>query len=130
MGDEIKVYRGWLTTTGNGEEYDLLGLGVEEDNDCYILAELISDDLGWPRQRQVSVRYFVTDEPVNADTLNSELASLATGDSCIRYGMAYSEITGYLWTNEDLIVGGHDLIEELSSHKGKFLHLEVTFHGD
>jgi hypothetical protein len=42
-------------------------------------------------------------------------------------GHRYSEITGYLWTDEEIMVGGHDLIEELHDHLGKFCHLEITY---
>jgi hypothetical protein len=40
----------------------------------------------------------------------------------------YSETTGYLWTDEKLQVGGHDLIEELSGSAGKFLIFEADVH--
>src|SRR5437868_3327415 len=42
----------------------------------------------------------------------------------------YSEITGYLWTDENLMVGGHDLLDELRSHKGSFVHLEIAYSKD
>jgi hypothetical protein len=138
--DTTKTYRGLLVPTSNGEADDLVGLIPEgSDGEVSILAELVADDFpetqAWHSRRavarsaQVSVRYFVTDEPVPPDELESELASMATGDADIRYGMVYSEETGYLWTNEDLVVGGHDVIEELLPRLGKWLHLEVTFHG-
>lgn len=37
----------------------------------------------------------------------------------------YSEITGCLWTDEELKVGGHDLLAELDSYNGKYLVMEV-----
>lgn len=46
----------------------------------------------------------------------------------VRYEHAYSEITGYLWTNEDLIVGGHDLIAELRTYQGQFAVIEITYY--
>jgi hypothetical protein len=33
-----------------------------------------------------------------------------------------------LWTDEDLNVGGHDLLEEIRSYLGKFIYLEVDVH--
>ena len=39
----------------------------------------------------------------------------------------YSEITGYLWTDEELNVGGHDLMAELKSNVGKWLILEIVY---
>jgi hypothetical protein len=43
------------------------------------------------------------------------------------YRGVLSEYTGYLWTDEDLMVGGHDLLAELKSHLGKFCHLYVHY---
>ncbi len=118
------VLRGWLTTTGNGEANDLLGIEDEWRKRCSILAEKLHDTFGYGRHC-LSVRYFITDVPVDVDSLESELASMATGDATIKYGMRFSDYTGYLWTKEVCDIGGHDLIQELSSRKGKFLHLEI-----
>ncbi|MNJ80064.1 hypothetical protein D3C77_783070 [compost metagenome] len=46
----------------------------------------------------------------------------------VGYGARYSELTGYLWTDEYLKVGGHDIIEELRSYVGKWLILEIEVH--
>jgi hypothetical protein len=43
------------------------------------------------------------------------------------YFNAYSEITGYLWTEESLMIGGHDLLEIFRSHVGHYLVLEITY---
>jgi hypothetical protein len=51
------------------------------------------------------------------------------GKADTEFGACYSEITGYLWTNEAARVGGHDLIAEFRSNVGKWLLLEVVVHG-
>lgn len=130
------MYAGKLVHTGNGEEGDLLGLErwVAQDGgprrpwlETEILAALIQSDMQ-EHGRYLSVRYFVTDEPREAEELESALASLVTGEGDAKYYVAYSETTGYLWTTEELEVGGHDLLEELRASIGKYLRLEVTYH--
>lgn len=129
MTDKTRTYRGMLVRTGNGEESDLVGY-VGEDHRVRILAEEVNSDNYNPTNRggrmPVSIRYFITDQPVESSDL--EVALAATFDYDIDYCMHYSELTGYLWTDENLKVGGHNLIKILSNYLGKYLHLEVTFH--
>ena len=40
----------------------------------------------------------------------------------------YSEITGYLGTDETLNVGGHDLLEELRSNIDNYIILEIEIY--
>ena len=49
-------------------------------------------------------------------------------DAHARFGACYSEYTGYLWTDEEVLIGGHDLIEELRGCEGKWLLLEIVVH--
>ena len=65
----------------------------------------------------------MTDEDELQEAFLGRLDGLGEVDFDIRY----SEITGYLWTDEELKVGGHDLIEELTSYVGKYLYLKVTY---
>lgn len=129
---ETRIYRGRLVNTYNGEEDDILGLEAEGANQWHQgeyadrLAETIQSDreeLG----SYFSVRYFVTDEPVSADDLELALAKVCAGVGDAEYGMGYTEITGYIGTTERLEVGGHDLLEELKGHIGKYLHLEILY---
>jgi hypothetical protein len=141
VSERTIVYRGRLVAASNGEEGDLLGMIPEGDvealnarlfrayvyeGDPVILVELIRDDRE-DDEKYLSVRYFITDAPASPDDLESDLAAMATGDADVRYRMMYSESTGYLWTDEDFVVGGHDLAEELKSHLGKYLHMEIRF---
>jgi hypothetical protein len=86
----------------------------------------------------LSVRYFVSDQERSADDLIADVLFQLEGDGhdftpdgygghSIRYETHYSEITGYLWTDELLRIGGHDLLEELRSKVGKFCHLDIGF---
>lgn len=118
----MKVIRGKLVITGNGEEDDLLGI-LYDDNHVAIFADELNDL--WLNRKQITARYFLTDVPLSKDALNDELAKVCVGVSDIKYGMAYSEYTGYLWTDEKFNIGGHNIIDELKNNIGKYLHLEI-----
>jgi len=36
-----------------------------------------------------------------------------------------SEVTGYLWTDEELKIGGHNLFEEIRQNEGMYIYLEI-----
>ena len=78
-----------------------------------------------PRDEPVSVRYWLTDREVTLEEAQREAVEQILGKTDIDWGAHYSELTGYLWTDEEFKVGGHDMIERLRSALGKYLHLEV-----
>ena len=78
-----------------------------------------------------SVRYFVSDQERHGDEWTAALIGRLYGESDVDYYDHYSDLTGYLWTDEDFNVGGHDLLDELRSLVGKsskWLRLEITMH--
>jgi hypothetical protein len=112
-----KIYKGILVE-GNNTETEVLKLNDE------ILAETIESDIR-ENGNYLSVHYYISDEPV--ENPEEEFLKELYGMGEVTYCMAYSDITGYLWTDEDLIIGGHDLMEELRSNIGKYLHLVIEF---
>jgi hypothetical protein len=123
-----KVYNGILVSANNGEEDDLLGLMREDSNhhwDTSILAEEIKEDM-W-NGNYLSVSYYISNQKMSEDELIESFLQTLYGEGDVKYGARYSEITGYLWTDEDLNVGGHDLLEELKSNIGKWLYMEIEF---
>jgi hypothetical protein len=124
MTRATRTYRGQLVRVDNGDD-EVVGLRDEHGAES-ILAKTVSEDfdvLG----HYLTVRYFISDVPLTPDQVNEERVKIAIGEGDVGYGKAYSEITGYLWTDEDLKVGGHDLIDELYAHIGKYLHMEIGF---
>lgn len=116
------VYRGWISEHTHGEADDVLFLTEVTEP----LAEAIRDDMD-SHGEFLTVRYFISDRAATHEELNEELVRTITGAGEARFSHRYSEVTGYLWTDEDLMVGGHDLLEELRSHVGQFCHLEITY---
>ena len=113
---------------GHGEADDILFLDGDLD-DRYPgepLAETIKDDLD-RLGRYASVRYWTADAPKADDAVMESAVRSLLGEADADYGAHYWEITGYLWTDEDINVGGHDLLEELKAQAGRYLLLEISY---
>lgn len=120
MSTEKEILRGKLCYASNGEESELLGL-LKEDHHVSIVAVELSNIY----RKFVTVRYVISDVEIPEDQITEAIVRHLTGAPKFDYGMRYSELTGYLWTDENLQVGGHDLLTELKSNVGKYLHLEI-----
>jgi hypothetical protein len=79
--------------------------------------------------REVTVRYIVANEPITdpQDQLE-EYIMMCMGKTDTKFYGSYSDYTGHLWTNEGFKIGGHDVIRELNSVHGKFVHMEIEVH--
>lgn len=137
----VVTYRGWLTEADWGDGLDILWLSpvqgalkvdasgfhvLPDDWPDKPLARLISDDMA-DRGRYLSVRYFLSDHKEAPGAIDEAVANLSSGLGHAEVGHYYSEVTGYLWTSEEIMVGGHDLIEELHTYRGKWCHLEISY---
>src|SRR5687767_1229328 len=105
MEDKVYLLDGRLAIGRHGEAHDILYCGHQS------LAEWADNFL--PDRRQVSIRYWITDKPVTLEEAQRAAAERIMGQTDIEFGARYSEITGYLWTDEDFKVGGHDMIARL-----------------
>lgn len=79
-------------------------------------------------ERQVSIRYYISDTRKTKQELLEGLILNICGAVEAEYYDKYSECTGYLWTEENMVVGGHNLEQEIRSYVGKYLYLEVDLH--
>jgi hypothetical protein len=113
----MRTYTGLLSLHQYGDAYDILFLST--------VKEPLADELQWMVRKKVTVRYWVTDKQITKDEAQEEFLKTLLGLASGKFGSRYSEITGYLWTDEELNVGGHDLISELKSNIGKWLILEI-----
>lgn len=123
---ETFVIHGQLCETANSEDADLLGI-TYIDNYDQPTTNILAEECGCWRSTETTVRYFVTDREVSKAELEEDLVRVVTGAGESKYCMYYSEYTGYLWTDEKLKVGGHDLMEELRGMMGKWLWMEVVY---
>ncbi len=123
---KTEIYKGWLLEGSWGEGDDILYLSpnVNSYYDGEVLAEVLEELKGEP----VSVRYHITSKEMSLDEATEDYIKKLYGKVDADVGHHYSEITGYLWTDEEINIGGHDLIEELHSFIGKYLILVVDIH--
>lgn len=114
------TYTGVLSRHDYGEAFDILFLSSVESP--------LAEELLWMVGQTVSVRYWITDRQVTKEEAQTEMVRRVSGLASGTFQSHYSEITGYLWTEEELQIGGHNLLEELSSYVGKWLILEIEPH--
>lgn len=118
------IYRGFLRLRCRSEGDDALCLDDREP-----LAATIQDDIAL-HGRYLSVRYYTSAVELGEQEIRDEAVRVACGVGQAEWSVAWSEDTGYLWTTEELMVGGHDLLEELKSHAGRFCQLEIGYSAD
>lgn len=118
---EQLIYKGFIEEKGKEENDDALFIGDME----YPLAEEFESKL---QGKKVSARYWISDTEKTKEQIQEGALKTIMGIVDADYGDRYSEITGYLWTDEELNIGGHDLLAELSSYKGNFVFLEIDVH--
>lgn len=111
---------GKLITKDHSEEYDVLF--IEGDD------EPLAKRLDRIHYRYVSVCYWITEVAMTRSQVLEAHIKTVLGQAEARYSAVYSDVTGYLWTDQDLKIGGHDLLQELTSHVGKFVTLEIVIH--
>lgn len=116
MSDQARVYYGKLETLG---DFDSLCL------DGNPLTEWLEED-DWAGKK-VFVRYFISDSPISSlEEAVERHVKTVMGVADVEYHLVYgTEWTGQYALDQTLKVEGHDLLQELESHVGKYLVLEV-----
>lgn len=76
----------------------------------------------------VSVRYWISENEKTKEQLLENHVLAMSGVVYADYEDIYSELTGYLWTDATLRVGGHDLLHIIESHTGDYIYIEVDIH--
>lgn len=117
---EQMIFKGKIFLKENAEDHEALHVGDEDEP----FAQIWDDSF---RKKQVTVRYWISDTELTKEQLKENQLLAISGAVCADYGARYSEYTGYLWTDEELKVGGHDLISELHDNVGKYLYMEVDY---
>ena len=83
--------------------------------------------------RFLSVRYALSEKPIESieKIMIEKMYGRSEADITPCFG---SEWTGYMWTDKELTVGGHNIVDEIIdpnckrwARKGKYLFLEITF---
>lgn len=126
---KVEYYSGYINKYCSKSDVRCLALVETLDNFNYTnssLLEDIEDDIK-SHGCFLTVKYWISEKPLNEYQRTMEVAMLQSGLGHIKYCEYFSEITGYLWTDENFTVGGHDLLTELESYDGKYLHMEIRY---
>lgn len=116
--NNIYVHKGWLTIARDRE--------CNNHKTVELDGEPIAEELEYMSDTIVTVRYYISNKEATEEELQEDfLVNTLYGNLESEYGAFYSEVTGYLWTDDKLNVGGHDLRRELESYAGKYLYLIV-----
>lgn len=121
-----RVYSGTITVRANGDDDDALYLDPPDDYEEEPLAGQVEEAIEL-LGNTVTVSYWITDGPRTLDELLENEAKKLAGAADADYTQAYSDITGYLWTDAELKIGGHDLLAELESEVGRWCYLSIKF---
>ena len=114
-----KQYSGYITI-GCGEDDETVNVDGEP------IAEDIEEDIK-KYGNLLSVSYHICNKECTLEEAHNDFIGMITGIGEAEYCVRYSEMTGYLWTDQELKVGGHDLIKELTTYTGKYLILCITY---
>ena len=92
--------------------------------------DILGDNWDWDgfKDKKVSVRYFVSNAPL-VDIESAEEGLIRTILGALEadaYPLCGSEWTGHYGFEQSLMVGGHDLLEEMRSYVGKYVLIEVS----
>lgn len=115
------TYNGFIKTKNVLEDHNVLFVG---DMDEPIAEEFVNVLNG----KQVSVRYWICKARMPKHKLQESALINMFGSVDASFGARYTEITGFIGVDEEVNIGGHDLVQELFSHVGKYVHLEIDIH--
>lgn len=105
----------------------LSGKTIDKCISEFPLTQRMEEDYSWTG-KYASVRMLTGDTPIDLDNLDETYIVSMMGEVDSRYYHCYSDYTGYLWTEEDFKVGGHNLVFILQSHLGEYIHLEIELY--
>lgn len=120
-----RIYTGTITLRSYGEDDEALWL---DPTAAYV--EPLSGQIAWDIKtlgNTVTVSYWIADGPRTIEQLVENEAKKLAGAAGADYSQRYSDITGYLWTDAELTIGGHDLLAELESEVGRWCYLSIRF---
>lgn len=106
--------------TFKGEELVDLGSG-------FPLTKKMEDKIEW-MHHYASVMFVTGDTPIDPTKVEETIIQSYYGEVDSAYHHRYSDCTGYLWTDEEFKVGGHDIIKILGNYVGEYIHMEIELY--
>lgn len=127
--DNVTLIHGKLSSTAGGTEYVC----------CHVDGEPLVDQVDQFDKKTITVRYWVSNVPLETvEQATEQTLKQVMGLLDARIYHAWSECTGYLWTEEHLKIDGHNILSEIwetaqlerwsSPRTESFLLMEITVH--
>lgn len=113
-------YIGFIKEVDNGFFDDSIAIGDTEDTLVYTLSDEGIEG------KQVGVRYWLSDKEMTESEIKEQALLSLVGAIGVDTISGYSEYT--ILSNDELVIGGHDLLYDLAEHVGKFVLLEIDIH--
>jgi len=112
--------KGTIRVSSYGDCDDVLYISGESEPLIQVFDEL--------QDQTVSLKFYSSPEEMPIEQLREEVILSLAGAVDASLEHTYSDITGYLWTKQDLSIGDHDLLDILENYIGKYVYIEVTIH--
>ena len=127
MNDNIIYLRGKINFDGclSGDAEDCTAIQTEDEN--IIFAKFFEENLD---NKQVSISYYISDKPLTREKLEKQYIDKIMGIVDASCYPVYSDITGYLWTEEECKVGGHNILNEINNFEGKYIDMKIVIHNE
>lgn len=119
----------WFGGLKEGRVYDVLHVRPDGWQDGKPILEFLYEDCLMDGAI-VDVSYAISNTPMTFEAVQEDIIKLALGEADVDFGHHFSDLTGYLWTDSDLKIGGHDLLNELESFEGKYCNIRIVMHHD
>lgn len=105
----------------------LNGEYTEIETGSFPFTQEMAEKCGW-YHNYASIQMLVGDTPIDLDHIDETKIVSMMGEVESEYYHRYSDFTGYLWTKEEFICGGHDIPKILSSHIGQYIYMEIELY--
>src|SRR5712675_1640367 len=111
------ILNGQITEREHGENYTIF-IG-----DKCALAEI--DDT-FETHTPVYMCWVIGPKSITKELALEAQVNTQIGELDIKYDAHYSDVTGYLWTDEDFKFGGHDMFVFLENNINKYIFLVIS----
>jgi hypothetical protein len=105
----VRLIEGRIDLWGDGE---YSAVSVKTCAGSVYISEVLKDLVGWGKAI-TTFCWYVSCEPKGFYELEEHTAKIAIGAAKVQFSHAYSDLTGYLWTNESIEIDGHDVLKEI-----------------
>lgn len=95
--------------------------------DEFAFSPKMEEKLGWGKI-YASLSYALSDSPIDPHSVAESAILSYYGLIDRKYTVSWSDMSGYLWTDEEFKVGGHSILDILTENRGRYIHMEMSLY--